>query len=161
MRSPRLWRVALTGAAVLWAILLMASPWWAAADPDAPFGRGRRGLAAVVRLVGAQVCHQRPDRSFHLHGRALPVCGRCTALYLSGALGLLAVGQLRRRVAGHRLQRVDGHPRPWLAIAAVPTLATWALEVVGLWNPGTSLRALAALPLGLAAGWFIGRALDG
>jgi uncharacterized membrane protein len=144
--------VALTGAAVLWAILLVASPLWAVANPDAPFGRGRRGLAAVVRLVGAQVCHQRPDRSFHLHGRALPVCGRCTALYLSGALGLLVVG--------HRRRRADGRARTWLATAAVPTLATWTLEVVGLWNPGTPLRALAAAPLGLAAGWLIGQALD-
>ena len=152
MRSPRRWRVALTGAAVLWAMLLMAWPLWAIADPDAALGRGRRGLAAAVRLVGAQVCHQRPDRSFHLHGRALPVCGRCTGLYLSGALGLLVVGQRRRRAAGH--------PRTWLAIAALPTMVTWTLEVVGFWNPGTPLRALAAVPLGLAAGWLIGQALD-
>jgi hypothetical protein len=36
---------------------------------------------------------------------------------------------------------------------------TWGLEMAGLWNPGTPLRALAALPLGLVAGWLAGRAL--
>jgi hypothetical protein len=29
-----------------------------------------------------------------------------------------------------------------------------------VWNPGTPLRALAALPLGLATGWLVGRAMD-
>jgi uncharacterized membrane protein len=133
-------------------MLIIASPLWTVADPDAPSGRERRGLSMAARLVGTQVCHQRPDRSFHLRGRSLPVCGRCTGLYLSGALGLLVAAPRRRRAARR--------PRTWLAIAAVPTLVTWTLEVVGLWNPGTPLRALAALPLGLAAGWLIGRAID-
>jgi len=47
-----------------------------------------------------------------------------------------------------------------LMIAAIPTAATWLSEVAGFWNPGTPLRALAALPLGLTAGWLMGRALD-
>ena len=97
----------------------------------------------------------------------MPVCGRCAGLYLSGALGLLAVA-----IGGRPRQAVQGGPMPsWypdrldpraarLAIAAIPTAATWLSEVAGVWNPGTPLRALAALPLGMTAGWLMGRALD-
>ena len=46
-------------------------------------------LLAVIFAVGAVICHQRPERSFFLDGHQLPVCARCTGLYLSGAIGLL------------------------------------------------------------------------
>ncbi len=103
-----------------------------------------------------------------MEGRPLPVCGRCTGLYVSGAVGLLAVGLGRaRRRAPTRAATAPGwwpsglDPRArWLALAAVPTVVTWVAEVAGAWVPGTALRALAAIPLGLAAGWFVGRALD-
>jgi hypothetical protein len=39
-------------------------------------------------------------------------------------------------------------------------MATWGLEVAGLWDPGTGLRALAAVPLGLAIGWTLHAALE-
>ena len=106
----------------------------------------------------------------------MPVCGRCTGLYLSGAAGLVAATFAGRRRGAKRgavapreagvapvsrsawLGRFD--PRAgWLALAAVPTAATWLLEFAGAWDPGTPVRALAALPLGAAAGWFIGRSL--
>ena len=168
-------RVALTGAAVAWGLLLVLAPGWAA-PPARVAGDGRATVAALVRVIGAQVCHQRPDRSFALHGRSLPVCGRCTALYAAGALGLLAVGVGRRRrpqpaaqgaptqlvgLAGRAAERVGLDPRAGgVLLAAAPTLATWAIEVAGLWDPGTPLRALAALPLGATAGWLMARALD-
>jgi hypothetical protein len=183
----------LAGTAMTWLLLLLVSPSWAPVTGDERMGAAAV-TAAIVHRIGAQVCHQRPDRSFHLHGRPLAVCGRCTGVYASGAVGLLA-GSLRRR----RRREVDhartparedaiarrhgaagadhGAPRSGsqarahrvtldrragvLALAAAPTLLTWASEVVGLWNPGTPVRALAALPLGATAGWLIARALDG
>jgi uncharacterized membrane protein len=167
-RLPILLRLALTLATLGWAALIVLAPAWEAAAA-AGVQPARSIAASIVRLAGAQVCHQRPERSFHLHGRPLAVCGRCTGLYVSGALGLLAVSARRRRIptAGRRLvasptwwpERLDGRTR-WLATAAAPTLLTWALEVAGVWNPGTPLRALAALPLGLATGWLVGRATD-
>lgn len=89
----------------------------------------------------------------------MPVCGRCTGLYLSGAAGLvvgLATG--RRRATPVSAPRVPGLPAfiaprvTWLAAAALPTAITWTLEMVGLWDPGTPLRAVAAMPLGATAG---------
>ena len=40
--------------------------------------------------AAGRVCHQRPERSFHVAGVQLPVCARCTGLYVSGAAGALA-----------------------------------------------------------------------
>lgn len=106
----------------------------------------------------------------------MAVCGRCAGLYVSGTIGLLwAMPHRRRRQASAAAQtpvppstqalkgsrRVGFDPRAGvLAMAAAPTVLTWAIEVAGFWNPGTPLRALAALPLGLAAGRLITRALD-
>jgi Predicted membrane protein (DUF2085) len=165
-RRSQVLRAGLTVAALGWAVLIVVAPAWAGhgtgVDRDP-----RATVAALVRVVGARVCHQRPDRTFHLSGRPMPVCGRCAGLYMSGALGLLAVaigGRPRQPVQGGQMpawypDRLD--PRAVrLIIAAVPTAATWLSEVAGFWNPGTPLRALAALPLGLTAGWLMGRTLD-
>ena len=184
-RPSQVLRLALTIAASAWAALIVLAPLWDAV-PASP-GHGMRAtVAAIVRLAGAEVCHQRADRSFHLRGRPLAVCGRCTGLYLSAALGLLLSTAPRRRPtrpasnaataspltthARGRMPGFDGMARAFrgidaragvLAVAGLPTMVTWAVEVVGVWNPGTPLRALAAVPLGLTAGWLMGRALGG
>ena len=159
-------RAALTVASLGWAALIMLAPLWDAA-PDKAGHAMRSTAAAVVRLAGAQVCHQRPERSFHLHGRPLAVCGRCTGLYLSAALGLLVVAVRRHRprptapmaAPAWWPSRLDVRAG-WFAVAGLPTMITWSLEAVGAWNPGTPLRAIAALPLGMTVGWLLGRALD-
>jgi uncharacterized membrane protein len=100
--------------------------------------------------AGSVVCHQLPERSFYVSGVQLPVCARCTALYLGGVAGMAvwatrwplvraAVGTGRRALA-------------LAAVAAAPTLLTLATAAVGAWDPGNAVRAGFALPLGLVAG---------
>lgn len=170
MGRPQRLRTVITMLALAWVALIVLTPQWTRpgatlAIADSATDR-RAAVAALVRMAGARVCHQRPERSFHLHGQPLPVCGRCTGLYVSGALGLLVASAFGRR-------RPPAAPRPlpvwWpagldprargLALAAFPTAATWASEVARAWDLGTVLRAITALPLGLVAGWLIGRAL--
>lgn len=166
MGRPHQLRVVLTMVALGWVALIVLTPQWT--RPGAGLATdGGATVAALVRMAGAQVCHQRPERSLHLHGQPLPVCGRCTGLYVSGAIGLLAVSAFGRRstptspIALPAWWPAGLDPRVrWLALAAFPTAATWSLDVAGAWNPGTALRAIAALPLGLVAGWLIGRALQ-
>jgi uncharacterized membrane protein len=147
-----------TPASRLRAALVALSVVWAAAVVAAPLARAGHGhwgveaFATVPYLVGTRICHQRPERSFHTQGVAWPVCGRCAGLYLSGATALLAAAVMR--------SRRDRPFRALLPVAAVPTMATWGLEAAGLWDPGTGLRALAAVPLGLAIGWTLHAALE-
>ena len=109
--------------------------------------------ADVVYLMAGRVCHQRPDRSFVTSGVQWPVCGRCAGLYLAAPFGAMAAIAVRRpRLPAFRW---------WLALAALPTAASWAIEWFGR-VPVTNLeRALFALPLGGALAYLLVRAAPG
>jgi uncharacterized membrane protein len=140
----RLFAVLLTGAALLWWAVLLSLPVWSARFPVA---------GALVYGGGALVCHQQPARTFHVGDQPLPVCARCTGLYVAGFLGAvggwIGVAREPRRV------------RVGLALAALPTAVTLLVEWSGLGNPGNAVRAAAALPLGGYAGWLFVRLLRG
>ena len=105
--------------------------------------------------AGSLICHQLPERSFHLFGVQLPVCARCTGLYVGGALGLSGWTLWRKTWFG------GGALDPALAvramaIAAAPTLLTLATAAAGMWDPSNMGRAVMALPLGSMAGVVLG-----
>ncbi len=130
--------------ALAWAALILLGPWLGSAKA----GGGAAWLSAGVYWLGSLVCHQRPERSFHLAGAQLPVCARCTGLYLSGALGLVLAPWSRRFAVAARFSSW----RLPLVLASLPTLATIAVE---WWRPGATsgtVRAVAAVPAGLMAG---------
>ena len=129
---------ALTGAAVLWLVLVAASP-VAASRGHLPW------VAAAVYQAGSFLCHQRPERSFHVDGVQLPVCARCLGLYASGALGVL-LGWGSRRHWSARAVRVA------LATAAAPVVASVVLEWIGAIATTNLFRMATAVPLGLAGG---------
>src|SRR5258706_9778238 len=104
--------------------------------------------AAGVYSAGARVCHQRPDRCFSIHGWPLPGCARCTGLYASSALAAPLALLWASRLSSRRA-------RILAAIAALPTLITWGIEIAGLAHPSNAVRAIAALPLGFAAAWLV------
>lgn len=96
--------------------------------------------------LGALVCHQKPDRSFFSCGRKWPVCARCTGLYLGGGLGAFAgLMGLGRGGSWQRWRRT-------VLAAAMPTVVLWSVEMAGLWDPGSPVRAIAAAMLGTAGG---------
>ncbi len=47
------------------------------------------GLLGKLDAVGYAVCHRIAARSFHIDDRQLPLCARCTGMYLGAMLGLL------------------------------------------------------------------------
>lgn len=140
--------VVLAAAAVVWTAAVLAAPIVSSRG-------GARGAACagLVYAIGSRVCHQRPERSFHLAGAQLPVCARCLGLYASSALGALTcvAAALSRRVTG----RGQADARLMLAVAALPTAATVGLELAHLAYPGNAVRALSALPLGFVAAWMV------
>jgi uncharacterized membrane protein len=109
-------------------------------------------LLAFVYAAGSVLCHQLPERSFFLDGHQLPVCARCTGLYL-GAIGGLVAWPAVRVLRGWR----GWTPTPrtaawWVAAAGAPTVVTFATGVLGVWDGSNVIRAALALPFGLAAG---------
>ena len=138
---------AITVAAVAWLAIIIVSPSILA------HGRGRI-LALSAYEIGARICHQRPERSFHIAGVQMPVCARCFGLYLSGALGLSLAWAHRRRLSP-MVTRVA------LGVAALPIAVTVALEWIGTIAPTNVERMLTALPLGFVAGLVIVGSLAG
>jgi len=136
-------------------LFLAGATTWAAAIPLATFAASRAaapavayGFALAVYAVGHVVCHQLPARSFHLWGAALPVCARCTGIYVGAAATAGVMALLRRRWSAA--------PRLVLLAALVPTAATLVFEWTTGTMPANWIRALAGLPLGAAVAWAIG-----
>jgi hypothetical protein len=170
MGPPRPFAVARAGAtllamgAVAWcAALLWAPTAVAAGDVE----RGGGWMASLLYHAAGQVCHQRIERSFVWGAVPFPVCGRCLALYVSGAAGLTAAAWAAW-AAGWRLawpsRPIVGRAARltpeagWLLVAVTPAVVLLCVEVAGL-DPGTPARALASVPAGGLAGWICGRGL--
>jgi uncharacterized membrane protein len=138
--------------------IVLASVAWLALLLIAPLAP--TSLAALVYAVGSVVCHQIPERSFHLAGFQYPVCARCLGIYAGAAavasihlLGVLVVDSAQWRMLS-----------PWAArrvflVSAVPTLLTVGFEWIGVW-PGTNVvRAVAGVALGAAGALVVMSAL--
>ena len=128
---------------------------WAAAIPLAALVASRPGAAAFafaysIYAIGHVVCHQIPERSFHFWATQLPVCARCTGIYLGAAVAVVAPGVSRARLAAF-----FSNPRTMLIAAAIPTSATLGYEWTTGEMPANWVRALAGLPLGAAVAWII------
>jgi len=109
-------------------------------------------VSASIYAVGSLVCHQLPERSFHLGEFQLPVCARCVGIYCGAAIGGLATVVMRP--AG-----VPRHARRLLLLGALPTAITVLLESAGVWPTTKIVRATAGFPLGLVAALVVTSAL--
>jgi uncharacterized membrane protein len=150
-----LWaRRAYLTAALAWAFLIPVAAWAASRS------RGQlpaQLMTAIPYEIGAVICHQQPTRSFFLWSRQLPVCARCTGLYVGAAVVALASIAMRGTEVMRRMRRVP--PRVF-ALAIAPALATLAYEWTTGVVPSNVLRALTGLPLGAAVAWAILSVLD-
>ena len=142
-------RLALASAAILWFAAILAAP-FAIDSTHAATATG----AACVYMAGSFVCHQRPERSFSLGGRQMPVCARCAGLYAASAIAApLALLVLAR--AGGASSMPAARAR-WVALlAALPTIVTWLIEHLGFVHLSNTTRFVAALPLGAVVTWLL------
>jgi hypothetical protein len=118
--------------------------WTASLAPAAYAASGARGgsvshlLALVTYGIGSVLCHQLPERSFHLWAVQLPVCARGTGGDVGAAL---AAG---RRVSGWYGSR----PVAALMAGSAPAAATIVYE----WTTGDPLSNWARAATGVLLG---------
>jgi uncharacterized membrane protein len=107
-------------------------------------------IAGALYAIGSQICHQKPERSFHFVAAQLPVCARCIGIYVGAAFGSAAA--LSGRI---RMHATSSSARMLLFLGAVPTVITWACEWTGLWQGSNIARATAGLPLGVVVAFVV------
>jgi len=129
---------ALALAALAWLALLIVAPL-------AP-----SSIATLMYAIGAVICHQIPERSFHLAGVQLPVCARCLGIYAGAAaaaslhvLGVFGQDSARWRTLSPRAARRV------FVVSALPTLVTVAVEWAGVWHGTNVIRAIAGIAVGV------------
>ena len=106
-------------------------------------------IATLMYAAGSVICHQLPERSFHLAGFQLPVCARCLGIYAGAAVAasVHVLGAPVAEAARWRLLSPSAARRVFL-VSALPTIVTVALEWSGVWAPGNVVRAMAGLVVG-------------
>ena len=137
-----------------YAILAMA---WLAMLPLATFAATRLHASTLTHLfafavygVGSVVCHQKPERSFYLWATQLPVCARCTGIYLGAAAMVIAGAAHTGRTA-----RATDAIRAIVVIASIPTVATLVYEWTTGVMPSNVIRFAAGVPLGIVVSWLV------
>ncbi len=101
--------------------------------------------------LGWWICHQDPARSLSLGGATLPLCARCTGIYLFLGLGLWA-GLLAGRPAGTRALAI---PAAAAAAGCAALLGQWLGAQAGLWTSTPLSRILTGLACGSGIAWLI------
>lgn len=128
---------------------------WAALIVIAPLAKafGLNSISASLYSFYHFICHQIPDRSFHIAGEQFGVCSRCFGIYLGLAIGF-AIYPLWRRI-----EEVEPVARFWLFLSLIPIGIDWSLTVFGIWENNQFSRVVTGLILGVACATFIVPAL--
>ena len=103
------------------------------------------GLLGKADAVGYALCHRIDLRSFQLGTRQLPLCARCSGMYL-GALITLLFYLTQRPRAGY-------YPNRWLNLTLLTFAVIWAVDgtnsyiqlvpgVTGVYPPSNPLRLI-------------------
>jgi uncharacterized membrane protein len=105
------------------------------------------GASMRWRLLFRMLCHGRVERCFQLFGAPMPICARCTGIYLGLLAGLLAfplIPLLRERVM-----------RMVALVAIVPLGLDGLTQLFGLRESVNPLRVATGIVAGMAFGLWI------
>jgi uncharacterized membrane protein len=134
-----------------WLILSAVSLLIVAAIIAAPIAasQGHTAIAAAIYNTFSYLCHQIPERSFHLGDRQFAVCSRCTGLYAGFAFATLGYPLVRS------LKRTDTPRIIWLLLAALPLGIDFALGYFSIWQNNHASRFATGALLGAVAAVYI------
>lgn len=147
VRRRQAWYVvaAASTVAAFWVILILGAPLLRAS--------GFENLSSTLIGFFSLICHQIPDRTFHILSHPMGVCSRCFGVYFGVLLGIVTYPLWRN------VDEIEPLPRIWLFLALVPVGIDWSLTMFGIWENTFTTRFLSGLILGMACAIFIVPAL--
>ncbi len=110
------------------------------------------GLLGKADAIGYAVCHQIDLRSFHLGDRRLPLCARCSGMYLAAMLGLIyqtIIGPRRGGMPSWRVSIVLGVLVLAFAADGLNSYLHLFPGAPGLYEPQNWLRLLTGSGMGM------------
>lgn len=110
-------------------------------------------ISAPIYKFFSFICHQQPERSFHIHMHQFAVCARCFGVYFGLLLGFLSYPFFRK------IEEIEPIARFWLFLALIPIGVDWTLGVFGIWENTHWSRLVTGAILGFACAVFIVPAL--
>lgn len=135
----------------VWVVGLAIVSLWSSAIVVAPVTK-LAGLSSISQPIYSffhYICHQIPERSFHIADEQFGVCSRCSGVYFGIFLGF-ALYPLWRRI-----EEVEPLARVWLFLSMVPIAVDWSLTVLGIWENTQLTRVMTGLILGVACATYI------
>jgi uncharacterized membrane protein len=130
---------------LLWVLLILL--------PPVALHEGWQNISNPLYRFFGYICHQIPERSFHVFGHQFGVCSRCFGVYFGLLLGF-GVYPLWRPV-----DSVEPPARMWLFLSLIPIGIDWSLGVFGIWENTHLSRFITGLILGVACATYIVPAL--
>jgi uncharacterized membrane protein len=113
--------------------------------------------------AGYAICHRITERSFTVAGRQLPLCARCTGMYLGVALSFIVLGLAGRfkwaQLPPAKVMGVLVGFIAFMGIDGVNSYSHFFPDFPHLYEPQNWLRLLTGMGTGLAMGVFIAPAL--
>jgi uncharacterized membrane protein len=139
------------GATAIWAIVLTLAIVILAAIVGAPLliAGGHSTFAFTIYKVFSFVCHQIPERSFHVAGYKFAVCSRCTGIYAGFALAALSYPLVRS------LKLTETPRLIWLFLAVTPLAIDWSLGYFSIWQNNHVSRVSTGALFGATAVFYI------
>ena len=138
-------------ATLIWAITATIALALVALIIGAPLAQanGHQEFASAIYKTFSFVCHQIPERSFHIAGYKFAVCSRCTGLYSGFALAALVFPIVRS------LRRTATPSIVWLFLAAAPLVIDFSLGYFSIWQNNHASRFATGALLGSVAVFYI------
>jgi uncharacterized membrane protein len=117
------------------------------------------GVLGKADAIGYAICHRIDLRSFHLGTRQMPLCARCTGIYLGSVLGVAAVlGWGRARAGGFPSRGVLVTLLGFIAVMGFDGVNSYLTLFPGLphlYEPQNWLRLTTGMFNGLALGLLV------
>jgi uncharacterized membrane protein len=141
------WKVWAIGMAVvvIWVLLIVGAPVLKA--------QGMTSMSSPLYHFFSYICHQIPERSFHIGVEPFGVCSRCFGVYFGLFVGF-AIYPLWRQI-----DEIEPLARFWLFLSLIPIGIDWTLTISGIWENTHSTRSVTGLILGVACSAYIVPAL--